>query len=264
MARKKKTKLEQFQADSEKRTAPKFTKGDRAELDRMTKQVRKWKHKSLMARSYGQRVALEFIKRFPRDTASWAEAIAAMCVAFDKDRDCRKLLIEWFHDHYAAYVVENALEEIESVMSLLKGLRYTRAEPVDEGNDYEAWLDSENVAILQDQNTRLAIVIEREPFYKLHVRRLRYQYDDLSKRKYWGYPSLQEMRRRKWKMKYGDSRDHGYVVSFGDLLAPQKVDHILSSWSLLEHFLFRVHTLNCVLHEYQTSRLSKLHADKDN
>lgn len=244
-----------------------LSKKDTAELDRLTEQVKRWDHRSMMSRGYGHRMAVELMKAFPNDTMSWSEAIAQMCMTLDERNGCQKLLIEWFHDHFAAFVVERSLHEIHTVLSMLKSLRYTATDWLEESDDYSSWFECDGAFIMEDQNTRIAVVIEDKSTpsfksYHLHARYLHYKYDHDSKRKYWGYPTLATMRKKKWKMKYGDCRDAGYIVTYEDVLNRKTADRAVFYWSKIEHFLFRINTLHAVLDSVQTGRLGQLHSEK--
>lgn len=230
-----------------------------AELANLSKKLAKWNDRDLLAEAFGKQFALELMKKWPGETHVWSKCIASMCMNLDKKKDCRKLLIEWFHEHYGAFVIEESLEDIHDTIQLLRALQHTAKDPVESAGDCEAWYEIDNVFVMQDQHTRRAVIIEDKPFYKLHVRRLKYQWDDGSKRKYGGCISLCEMRKRKWKLQYGDCRDEGYVITYETFMT-KKVDRVASYWPELEYFLSSIGYLLATLQGTQTRRLGEIHA----
>lgn len=226
------------------------------ELDKICKTIARYDDEKILSEGIGKQFAIELQKKWPNNTDAWATCIASMCIQIDRDTDCRKLLIEWFHERYGGFVVEGLLPLIHETRDLLKGLKYDRNDPIDGPGDTQAWLDSDNVFIIEDQHVRMAVIIQEDELghYVLHVRKLRYKWDSQSKQKYWGYPSLSAMRKSNWKVKYGDFRDSGYILSYGGFMSEKKVDGALAYWRDLEHFIFRVKNLNENVREGQTAR----------
>lgn len=237
-----------------KRRKPRWTKTNENELSRIARYLNKHDAVEQFASALGDKIAVELRKKWPNNSMAWAKCMASICCGLDRrDPECQKQMIGWFHEHYAGFIVEKHLDELHEAHDKLKSLKYAVRDPIEGAGDMECWLERDGVFIMQDQNVRYAVMFRSEPWYELHVRRLRYEYDWRSKHKYWGYKTIPEMRAADWKPEYGDCRDVGYVLSYGGLLtSARKVDRAVEFWSEMEHFFFRLRQL-CVELDDQVS-----------
>lgn len=238
----------------------KWSNRDQTELEKLSAALNQLDKKDMMARAFGEKIALELKKKWPRNTSVWSECLASICIKLDRDVGCRKLLIEWFHEKYGGHIVEKHIDQIHEARDMLKGLKYTEADCLEEGDgDYQSWSENEHVFIMQDQHVRYAVITKSEPWYELHVRKLWYRDSTESRRRYFGYPTIRSMRKKHWEPEYGDCRDCGYVLSYGGFTKFDKtVDRAASFWSDIEHFIWRLGSALTVLHESQTERLSEI------
>ena len=236
-----------------------------AELDDLMKQLAKHNDQEELAAALGRKFGKLLQTRWPSSTSIWARAFSAAIVSVEDDtgdkRGCRSLLIQWMMEHFAGFVIEQFLPDINDVLSMLKYLQYTKTDPlVFNDIDNQAWFETPTVFIMESQSRRKLVVIDG---FKVHVRKVWYKHDESRNAHTWHKPkTLAWYRKNNWKIEYGDCRDYGYILSYDATFSKKTVDRADSYWHELEMFVFDIHLTLDALHDVQTNRMSKLHQEK--
>lgn len=236
------------------------------ELAELKKRLNQLNEQEELATALGHKFGKLLQARWPASTSHWARAFAAGLIAVEDDigdrRGCRSLLIQWMMEHFGGFVVDQFLPDINEVHTMLKQLHFTKSDPLVFNSDNSAWYeDSEmSVFIMETQSRRKLVIVNG---FEVHARKVWYKYDETCKSGWYKPKSLAWYRKNHWELEYKDSRDLGYILSYGGILSRETVDHADSHWNELEMLIFDIHSTLNALHDIQTERSSDISHNKE-
>lgn len=193
----------------------------------------------------------------------WAHALAAMSDNLTEDgidRQCASNLIQWQFERFWGLKTEQFLPEFRSVWEQLVDRDIFEDNALVYNDlDYTIWVEphpTRKIIVFRDiftsrkDNVYLFILDDSVPgFSRFHIRTVydkakkikNYNFGDLRD---WAHMSIGTHRKFQWKMMYGDSRDHGYVLSYDEFrnLASYDLNH-----HHMEHAMWLIGTARCEL-----------------
>lgn len=234
----------------------KFTDEQKEELKKVTAQVDKHNADTEQAQRYGRMLGGALINRFPDlhdkpedkercvfNTLLVAPSLAEIIAkTVHRGWDSGEYLgVEWALEYFWGLEVKRSIPKLIEIYKILKDRKHTQKTPfVYNDMDYSIFYirhKTKNIMVF-DQQGYTQLVIHEKDFFREVINAVKIWPRTTKRYGFLYRPSLNYYRKKKWKLKYGDCRDKGYILAYSEMFSRVKVDHAYNYFSSISNWIW--------------------------